>query len=88
MIRFYLLKTHGNFHQSNTNENTVSALSYFFCNVFLDYCGCLVCCETDIVKFLVNFDQINVKEEPLKCNGERVDFDGQINQKMYEILTE
>ena len=42
--------------------STVSALGYFFRNVFLDYWGCLVRGETDIVKFWVKFDQNNVKE--------------------------
>ena len=39
----------------------VSALGFFF-NVFLDYWGCLVRCETDFVTFWVNFDQNNAKE--------------------------
>ena len=38
---------------------TVSALGFFA--TFLDYWGCLVCCETDFVTFLVNFDQNNAK---------------------------
>jgi hypothetical protein len=29
------------------------------CDVFFTYCGCLVRCETDLVTFLVNFDQNN-----------------------------
>ena len=32
-------------------------LKFLFCNIFLDYRGCLVCGETDFVKFLVEFDQ-------------------------------
>ena len=45
-----------------TPPPTVSALGYFFCAVFLDYWGCLVRGETDLVIFWVEFDQNNVKE--------------------------
>ncbi len=47
---------------------TVSALGYFFSNVFLDYWGRLVRGETDIVKFWVKFDQNNAKEGRPKCD--------------------
>ena len=40
----------------------MSALGYFFLDVFLDYWGCLVRGETDFVKFWVKFDQNNAKE--------------------------
>ena len=40
----------------------MSALGYFFSQRFLDYWGCLVHCETDFVKFWVDFDQNNAKE--------------------------
>ena len=41
---------------------TVSALGNFFLLRFLDYLGCFVRGETDIVKFWVKFDQNNAKE--------------------------
>ena len=41
---------------------TVSALGYFFLRRFLDYWGFVVCCETDFVPFLVNFDQNNARQ--------------------------
>ena len=40
----------------------MSALRYFFCDVFLDYLGCLVRGETDFVTVWVNFDQNNAKQ--------------------------
>ena len=60
---------------------------------FLDYWRCLVSCETDFVLFLVNFDQNNAKQHKrrtakiLQIKGARVDFDCQINQKIYEIFS-
>ena len=69
---------------------TVSALGKFFLRHFLDYWGRLVRGETDIVKFWVKFDQNNAKEGRTKIDiikVERVDVDGQINQKIYEILS-
>ena len=39
---------------------------------FLDYWGCLVCCETDFVKFWVHFDQNNAKEGPPKFDKLKV----------------
>ena len=49
----------------------------------------MVCYKTDFIRFWLNFDQNNAKEgQPKFVNkGERVDFDGQINQKMYEIMS-
>ena len=48
--------------------------SFFFCNFFSSYWGCLVRCETDFVKFLVTFDKNNAKEghpkfDKLKVRG-------------------
>ena len=44
---------------------TVSALG-FFLQLFLDYWGYSVRCETYFVKFRVNFDQNNKKEDRQK----------------------
>ena len=58
----------------------------------IDYWGCLVRCETDFVQFLGKFWS-NANEGPPKFDkicqikGERGDFDGQINQKINEVLT-
>ena len=50
----------------------VSALGYFFFATFLDYWGCLVRCETDFVKFWVNFVQNNAKEGRPKFDKSKV----------------
>ena len=49
-------------------------LRFFCCDIFLDYWGCSVRCETDFVKFWINFDQNNAKEgqpkfDKLKVRG-------------------
>ena len=51
---------------------TVSALGYFFHDVFLDYRGRLVHCKTDIVEFWVKFDQNNAKEGRTKFDITKV----------------
>ena len=45
--------------------------------------------ETHFVTFFLNFDQNNAKEGWPKLDKlmVRVDFNGQINQKIYEILS-
>ena len=79
-------------HTSLGPPPTVSALGYFFLRRFLDYWGCVVRCETDFVPFLKIFDQNNAKQRGRRTakiwqiKGERVDFDGQINHKIYEVL--
>ena len=68
-------------------------LRLFFPQCFLICWRCLVRCETNFVPFLVHFYQNKAKQRDRKTakiwqfKGERVDFDGQINQKIYEVLS-
>ena len=68
-------------------------LRLFFSRHFFDYWRCLLRRETDFVPFMVNFDQNNAKQQKRRTakiwqmKGGRVDFDGQINQKINEVVT-
>ena len=50
----------------------VSVLGYFFPATFKDYWGCLVRCETDLVKCWVKLDKNNAKKGRLKLDKFKV----------------